>query len=65
MIEGTLAGHAFVRDEVVVSGTEPTLVWVPLSEGTERLGFWSCPTSPGLTMCAPRSLRSCASWCSC
>jgi serine phosphatase RsbU (regulator of sigma subunit) len=37
-IEGTLAGHAFVRDEVIVSGSEPTLVWVPLSEGSERLG---------------------------
>ena len=37
-IEGTLAGHAFVRDEVVVSGSEPTLVWVPLAEGSERLG---------------------------
>src|SRR3954452_3717435 len=37
-IEGTLAGHAFVRDEVVVSGSAPTLVWVALSEGSERLG---------------------------
>ena len=37
-IEGTLAGHAFVRDEVVVSGSSPTLVCVPLSEGSERLG---------------------------
>ena len=37
-IEGTLAGHAFVRDEVVVSGSDPTIVWVPLSEGSERLG---------------------------
>ncbi len=37
-IEGTLAGRAFVRDEVVVSGSEPTLVWVPLAEGSERLG---------------------------
>ena len=38
LIEGTLAGHAFVRDEVVVSGSEPTLVWIPLTEGSERLG---------------------------
>src|SRR6478735_12243423 len=37
-IEGTLAGHAFVRDDVVVSGSDPTVVWVPLSEGSERLG---------------------------
>ena len=37
-IEGTLAGHAFVRNEVVVSEGEPTLVWVPLSEGSARLG---------------------------
>lgn len=37
-IEGTLAGHAFARDEVVVSGTSPTLVCVPIAEGSERLG---------------------------
>jgi serine phosphatase RsbU (regulator of sigma subunit) len=37
-IEGTLAGHAFIRSEVVVSGHDPTLVWVPLAEGSERLG---------------------------
>jgi len=37
-IEGTLAGHAFAREEVVVSEGEPTLVYVPLSEGSERLG---------------------------
>ena len=37
-VEGTLAGQAFVRDEVVVSGTAPTLVCVPLAEGSERLG---------------------------
>src|SRR4051812_34130377 len=37
-IEGTLAGHAFVRNEVTASGTDPTVVWVPLSEGSERLG---------------------------
>jgi len=37
-IEGTLAGRAFVKDEVVLSGDERTLVWVPLVEGTERLG---------------------------
>ena len=37
-IEGTLAGHAFARGEVVVSGSQPTLVWVPLSEGSERIG---------------------------
>jgi serine phosphatase RsbU (regulator of sigma subunit) len=37
-IEGTLAGRAFVKDEVVLSGDERALVWVPLAEGTERLG---------------------------
>lgn len=38
LIEGTLAGRCFVRGEVVVSGDEPTTVWVPLAEGSERLG---------------------------
>ena len=35
-----------MRDEVVVSGSELTMVWVPLSEGSERLGVLelSCET---------------------
>lgn len=37
-IEGTLAGRAFTGREVVVTGEDPTLVLVPLTEGTERLG---------------------------
>jgi serine phosphatase RsbU (regulator of sigma subunit) len=37
-IEGTLAGRAFVKDEVVLSGDERALVWVPVAEGSERLG---------------------------
>lgn len=37
-IDGTLAGRAFVKDEVVLSGDERALVWVPLAEGSERLG---------------------------
>jgi serine phosphatase RsbU (regulator of sigma subunit) len=39
-IEGTLAGRCFITGEVVVSGDEPTLVWVPLTEGTERIGVF-------------------------
>ena len=64
-IEGTLAGHAFVRDEIVVSGSEPTLVWCPWQRGANDLGSSSSPTTLGPTMCVPRSLRWCASWCSC
>lgn len=37
-IEGTLAGRAFSRREVVVSGEDPAVVLVPLAEGSERLG---------------------------
>ena len=37
-IEGTLAGRAFARSTVVVSGEHPTTVWAPLVEGSERLG---------------------------
>ena len=36
-IHGTLAGRAFSTGEVVVSTEEPK-VWVPLAEGSERLG---------------------------
>jgi serine phosphatase RsbU (regulator of sigma subunit) len=38
LITGTLAGRAFERGEVVVSGDHPATVLVPLSEGSERLG---------------------------
>jgi serine phosphatase RsbU (regulator of sigma subunit) len=37
-IAGTLAGRAFERGEIVVSGGDPATVLVPLSEGSERLG---------------------------
>lgn len=37
-IDGTLAGRAFARGEVVVSGEDPVTVHVPLAEGSERLG---------------------------
>lgn len=38
LIEGTLAGRALARGDVVTSGTDPTTVYVPLTEGTERIG---------------------------
>ena len=38
-IEGTLAGRAFTRDEVVVSGDGPTTVWAPLTQDSERVGI--------------------------
>ena len=37
-IEGTLAGRALAQGEVVASGTDPTVVYVPLTEGAERVG---------------------------
>ena len=37
-IEGTLAGRSLAHDDVVTSGTDPTIVYVPLTEGTERVG---------------------------
>ena len=37
-ITGTLAGRAFERGEIVVSGEDPAMILVPLSEGSERLG---------------------------
>lgn len=37
-IAGTLAGRAFERGEIVISGDTPATVLVPLSEGSERLG---------------------------
>ena len=37
-IEGTLAGRAFAKNEIVVSGESPTVVWVPLVDTSERLG---------------------------
>lgn len=37
-IEGTLIGRAFTSDEILVSGTLPTTVVVPLGEETNRMG---------------------------
>jgi serine phosphatase RsbU (regulator of sigma subunit) len=37
-IRGTLPGRAFIKDEIVMSGEDPTTVWVPLSADSERIG---------------------------
>jgi hypothetical protein len=37
-IEGTLAGRSLAHGAVVTSGTDPTIVYVPLTEGAERVG---------------------------
>ena len=37
-IEGTLAGRAFARDEVVVAREDPPLIWAPVAEGGDRFG---------------------------
>ncbi len=38
LVEGTLAGRCFASGEIVVAGDEPATVFVPLAEGSERLG---------------------------
>jgi hypothetical protein len=38
LIEGTIAGRVFATGEPVVFGEDPTSLWVPLSEGCERIG---------------------------
>ena len=37
-IEGTLAGLALARGDAIESGTGPTVVYLPLTEGNERIG---------------------------
>jgi hypothetical protein len=37
-IEGTLAGRSLARGTVITSGTDPTVGYVPLTEGAERVG---------------------------
>jgi phosphoserine phosphatase RsbU/P len=37
-IEGTLAGRCFASGEIVVAEGKPSRVWIPLAEGSERLG---------------------------
>jgi serine phosphatase RsbU (regulator of sigma subunit) len=37
-LDGTLAGRAFVRNEIVVSPEDPTFICVPLEDQGERLG---------------------------
>jgi serine phosphatase RsbU (regulator of sigma subunit) len=38
LIEGTVAGRVFATGELIVSGEDPTVLCVPLSEGGERIG---------------------------
>ena len=38
-IEGTMAGHSFANGQVELAGDDPTTVWVPLTDGSERLGM--------------------------
>ena len=38
LIEGTIAGRAFANSEMLVSDSKPKVVWVPLVDGTERIG---------------------------
>jgi serine phosphatase RsbU (regulator of sigma subunit) len=37
-LEGTLAGRAFATGELAVSGTDPTMVCIPLSDHGDRIG---------------------------
>jgi serine phosphatase RsbU (regulator of sigma subunit) len=37
-IEGTIAGRVFATGEAAVAGEGPATLWVPLSEGGERIG---------------------------
>jgi hypothetical protein len=38
-IEGTLAGRVLAHGDLITSGTDPTVVYVPLTEGPERVGI--------------------------
>ena len=38
-IEGTVQGRVFAGGEIVVSGGDPTVLCVPLVDGTERIGL--------------------------
>ena len=39
VLEGTIAGRAFASGVEVEHGDRPVIVWVPLSEGSERIGL--------------------------
>lgn len=38
LIEGTLAGRVLASGKAIISGSNPTVVLLPLTEGTERVG---------------------------
>jgi len=38
LIEGMFIGRAFTSGEILVAGTDPTVVSIPLAEGTSRIG---------------------------
>jgi len=39
LLDGTIAGRAFASGALVEHGDRPVTVWVPLSEGSERIGL--------------------------
>ena len=39
LMAGTIAGRAFTSGEVTVSGADPTVVSIPLVDGTDRIGL--------------------------
>jgi hypothetical protein len=39
LLEGTVAGRAFATGEPTEHGDAPTVMWLPLSEGSERIGL--------------------------
>ena len=49
MIEGTVAGRAFANDEIIASANE-AVVWMPLTDGTERIGVIELTFDPGDTV---------------
>ena len=58
-----MAGRAFMSGELLVSEPTPTVVSVPLVDGSDRIGLLELDYERWDDACPPCSIRS--SWCSC
>ena len=47
-IDGSLAGRAYIHVTPIVAGRDPARMWMPIVDGTERLGVLEITLPPGL-----------------
>ena len=61
-LEGTIAGRAFATGEPTKQGDGPTVMWWPLSEGSERIGLLELTFDEHARASPSEVAMSCGSW---